>query len=62
MMLFGDLKTDDTWWEMTEEQQQYFDEMRKVNEYLRGDFHSMKDLLTLKGFRRYKQIVPVRYI
>lgn len=62
MMLFGELKTEDTWWEMSEEQQQIFDEIQKVNEYLRGDFQSMKDLLTLKGFRRYKQIIPFRYI
>ncbi|VVC43951.1 Hypothetical protein CINCED_3A015851 [Cinara cedri] len=59
MMLFGELKTDDTWWEMTEKQQNFFNEMRNVNEYLRGDFHSMKDLLMLKGFRTYINTIPI---
>lgn len=59
MMLFGELKTDDTWWEMTEQQQNLFNDMRNANEYLRKDFHSIKDLLTFKGIHPYIKTMPV---
>lgn len=62
MMLFGEMKTDDTWWEMTEEQEHHFDEMRAINEYLRDGYHSMKDILWLfDDYNRLKKKIPVRY-
>jgi len=62
MMLFGELKTDDTWWEMTKEQQQHFDQMRDINEYLREGYHSMKDILWMfDDINRLQTNIPVRY-
>ncbi|XP_025421917.1 endoplasmic reticulum-Golgi intermediate compartment protein 2 isoform X2 [Sipha flava] len=61
MMLFGELKTDDTWWEMTKEQQLHFDQMRDINEYLREEYHSMKDILWMfDDYNRLKNKFPVR--
>jgi len=63
MMLFGEMVTDDTWWDMTDEQRTHFDQMRVINEYLRRDYHSMKDVLWL--FDNYNKLisnVPVRLV
>lgn len=61
MMLFGELKTDDTWWEMTNEQKRHFDQMRDINEYLREEYHSMKDILWMfDDYNRLKKKIPVR--
>lgn len=62
MMLFGELKTDDTWWEMTREQQLHFDQMREINEYLREEYHSMKDILWMfDDYNKLKNKFPIRY-
>lgn len=62
MMLFGELKSDDTWWEMTKEQQLHFDQMRDINEYLREEYHSMKDILWMfDDYNRLKNLFPIRY-
>lgn len=61
MMLFGELKTDDTWWEMTKEQQQHFDKMREFNAYLREEYHSMKDILWMSDdYNTLKNKISVR--
>lgn len=61
-MLFGEMKTDDTWWEMTKEQQLHFDQMRDINEYLREEYHSMKDVLWMfDDYSRLQKEIPVRY-
>lgn len=61
MMLFGELKTDDTWWQMTKEQQAHFDEMRDINAYLREEYHSMKDILwSFDSYNRLKKKIPDR--
>jgi len=62
MMLFGEMITDDTWWDMTEEQKQYFDQMRVINEYLRDDYRSMRDVLWIfDDYNKLKLQVPARY-
>lgn len=62
MMLFGEMITDDTWWDMTEEQKQHFDQMRVINEYLREDYHSMRDILWMfDDYNKLKLQVPARY-
>jgi len=61
-MLFGEMITDDTWWDMTEEQKQHFDQMRVINEYLREDYHSMRDILWMfDDYNKLKLQVPARY-
>jgi len=62
MMLFGEIKTDDTWWEMTKEQQLHFDQLRDINEYLREEYHSTKDVLWMfDDYSRLQKQTPVRY-
>lgn len=62
MMLFGELKTDDTWWEMTKEQQEHFNQMHDINVYLREEHHSMKDILWIfDGYNKLKKMIPDRY-
>ncbi|XP_022170355.1 endoplasmic reticulum-Golgi intermediate compartment protein 2 [Myzus persicae] len=61
MMLFGELKTDDTWWEMTKEQKQHFEKMREFNAYLREEYHSMKDILWMfDNYNTLKNKISVR--
>jgi len=61
MMLFGEMITDDTWWDMTEEQKVHFDQMRVINEYLREDYHSMKDILWMfDDYNKLKLQLPIR--
>lgn len=61
-MLFGEIKSDDTWWDLTKEQQHHFDQMRSINEYLREDFHSMKDILWMfDDYNKLKLQIPTRY-
>lgn len=60
-MLFGELKTDDTWWEMSVEQQEHFDKLHGINEYLREDYHSMKDILWIfNDYNRLRNKTPIR--
>lgn len=62
MMLFGELKTEDTWWEMTKEQQIHFDQMGEINEYLREEYHSLKDILWMfDTYNILKTKIPARY-
>lgn len=62
MMLFGELKTDDTWWELTIEQQEHFDKLRAINAYLREDYHSMKNILWMfDDYKTLKKNTPIRY-
>lgn len=61
-MLFGELKTEDTWWEMTKEQQKHFDQMGDINEYLREEYHSLKDILWMfDTYNILKKKIPTRY-
>lgn len=48
---FGEIQEIDTWWELDESQQAYFDYMKSVNTYLREQYHSIahvifKDVVT----------------
>lgn len=42
---FGELQEIDTWWELDESQQAYFDYMRNLNSYLREQYHSIAHLI-----------------
>lgn len=41
----GILKRENTWWELDENQREYFNEMQHVNSYLREEYHSITNLL-----------------
>lgn len=42
---FGEIQEIDTWWELDESQQAYFDYMRNLNTYLREQYHSIAHLI-----------------
>lgn len=46
---FGTLEEEDTWFELSQEQRVYFDNMRYINSYLREEFHAIHDLLWKTG-------------
>ncbi|CAH0719296.1 unnamed protein product, partial [Brenthis ino] len=57
---FGELKEEDTWWELTQEQQDAFDAVKYLNSYLREEYHSIWQLLWKKGHGSVRATVPER--
>jgi hypothetical protein len=49
VLQFGNLEQEDTWFELSPQQRQYFDGMRHVNSYLREEFHAIQELLWRSG-------------
>lgn len=57
---FGELQEDDTWWELTQEQQDAFDAVKYLNSYLREEYHSVWQLLWKKGHGSVRATIPER--
>lgn len=57
---FGELTEEDTWFELTEEQQDSFDAVKYLNSYLREEYHSIWQLLWKKGHGSVRATVPAR--
>ncbi|XP_026498226.1 endoplasmic reticulum-Golgi intermediate compartment protein 2 [Vanessa tameamea] len=57
---FGELQEEDTWWELTQEQQVAFDSVKFFNSYLREEYHSIWHLLWKKGHGSVRMTVPKR--
>ncbi|CAH2263829.1 endoplasmic reticulum-Golgi intermediate compartment protein 2 [Pararge aegeria] len=57
---FGELQEEDTWWELTQEQQDAFDAVKYLNSYLREEYHSIWQLLWKKGHGSVRATVPQR--
>ncbi|XP_046970658.1 endoplasmic reticulum-Golgi intermediate compartment protein 2 [Vanessa cardui] len=57
---FGELQEEDTWWELTQEQQVAFDSVKFFNSYLREEYHSIWHLLWKKGHGSVRATVPKR--
>ncbi|XP_075981825.1 endoplasmic reticulum-Golgi intermediate compartment protein 2 [Anticarsia gemmatalis] len=57
---FGELQEEDTWFELTQEQQDAFDAVKYINSYLREEYHSIKDLLWKKGHGSVRGTIPAR--
>lgn len=60
VFMFGTLEEEDTWFELSREQREYFDNMRYVNSYLREEFHAIQDLLWKSGESRFYGQLPKR--
>lgn len=57
---FGELQEEDTWFELTEEQQDAFDAIKYINSYLREEYHSVWQLLWKKGHGSVRSTIPER--
>lgn len=57
---FGNLKQEDTWWELNHEQRTHFDTMRSLNSYLREEFHALQILLWKSGQAAMFGTLPAR--
>ncbi|XP_047998478.1 LOW QUALITY PROTEIN: endoplasmic reticulum-Golgi intermediate compartment protein 2-like [Leguminivora glycinivorella] len=57
---FGELTEEDTWFELTQEQQDAFGAVKYLNSYLREEYHSIWQLLWKKGHGSVRAIVPAR--
>lgn len=57
---FGELQEEDTWFELTQEQQDSFDAVKYLNSYLREEYHSIWRLLWQKGHGSVHATIPQR--
>lgn len=59
---FGRLREEPTWWELDSNQRIHFDEVQKMNQYLREEYHQLQDILWGSGYGRLYSDMPVRRI
>ncbi|CAB3225537.1 unnamed protein product [Arctia plantaginis] len=57
---FGELQEEDTWFELTQEQQDAFDALKYINSYLSEEYHSIWQLLWKKGHGSVRATIPPR--
>ncbi|KAG6442902.1 endoplasmic reticulum-Golgi intermediate compartment protein 2 [Manduca sexta] len=57
---FGELQEEDTWFELTQEQQDAFDAVKYINSYLREEYHSIWQLMWKKGHGSVRATIPPR--
>jgi len=57
---FGRLREEPTWWELDEGQRNHFDEVQRLNQYLREEYHQLQDLLWQSGFSKLYADLPPR--
>lgn len=57
---FGELQEEDTWFELTQEQQDAFDALKYINSYLSEEYHSIWQLLWKKGHGSIRATIPPR--
>ncbi|KOB78071.1 putative PTX1 protein isoform 1 [Operophtera brumata] len=57
---FGELQEEDTWFELTQEQQDSFEAVKYLNSYLREEYHSVWQLLWKKGHGSVRATIPPR--
>jgi len=57
---FGRLKEEQTWWQLEPAQRVYFDEVQRLNQYLREEYHQLQDVLWKSGFSRLYSEMPSR--
>lgn len=58
---FGNFNLKDTWFQLSPNQQTHFEEVRRLNNYLREKFHSLRDILWKAGYTSYYNFMPERY-
>lgn len=59
---FGELQEEDTWFDLSEEQQTAFDAVKYLNAYLREEYHSIWQLLWKRGHGSVRATIPARTI
>lgn len=59
---FGELQEEDTWFELSEEQQAAFDAVKHLNAYLREEYHSIWQLLWKRGHGSVRATIPERKV
>jgi len=59
---FGRLREEPTWWELEEAQRIHFDEVQRLNQYLREEYHQLQEVLWQSGFSRLYADLPERKI
>lgn len=57
---FGRLREEPTWWELEEAQRIHFDEVQRLNQYLREEYHQLQDVLWKSGFSKLYADMPAR--
>ncbi|KAL1516269.1 hypothetical protein ABEB36_000188 [Hypothenemus hampei] len=57
---FGQLEEEDTWFELSENQQIHFENKKHFNSYLREEYHNIKDLLWKSSFSTHFGDLPSR--
>lgn len=57
---FGELQEEDTWFDLSEEQQAAFDAVKYLNAYLREEYHSVWQLLWKRGHGSVRATIPER--
>lgn len=59
---FGELKEEDTWFELSPEQKLHFDSVRHINSYLREEYHAVSELLWRSGQAAIQGSMPPRMV
>lgn len=59
---FGRLKEEPTWWELDSAQRIHFEEVQRLNQYLREEYHQLQDVLWKSGFSRLYADLPERKV
>ena len=49
---FGRLREEPAWWELDTNQRKHFDEVQRMNQYLREEYHQLQDYLWGSGYGR----------
>jgi len=57
---FGRLREEPAHWELDEGQRVHFDEVQRLNQYLREEYHQLQGLLWQSGFSRLYSDLPAR--
>ena len=57
---FGKFNLEDTWFDLTPNQQAAFDDIRRFNSYLRERYHSLRDILWIAGYSVLTNELPPR--
>jgi len=59
---FGRLREEPTWWELDTAQRIHFDEVQRLNQYLREEYHQLQDVLWKSGYSRLYADLPERKV
>jgi len=57
---FGRLREEPTWWELDAAQRTHFDEVQRLNQYLREEYHQLQEVLWKSGYSRLYADLPQR--